>query len=289
MFGQSAINTLIAASAYILAGVSFYLTYSVARFYHFTQGAFFVLGAYASYSLSASVGLPIVAAILITIPLFGSLAVALDWLVYRRIRRGGSSTVIPLLASLGLYTAIQNIVSMTYGDSALTFPNSGNWSVFSVAGGRITLAQVAQMGLAVAVIPTSWLLMNRTLSGKKMRAVGRNRDLARALGLQVDKLIGLSFAAGYAMAALAGVAAAANVDLTPTMGMRPMMMGMVAMIIGATSFWGTIGGAVLLAVTQQIAIIWVPTQWQDTIAFAVLALVLIARPKGLFAATIESK
>jgi branched-subunit amino acid ABC-type transport system permease component len=280
MYSQTVINTIIAASSYTLVGISFYLTFSVARFYHFTHGAFFALGAYTTYVLASTVGLPLIASTVLTIAALSLMAAAMDRLLYRRIRKSGGGPFIPLLASLGLYTVIQNAISMFYGDSALILPGARDWSVFNVPGGRITVPQLAQLVLAVVAVVASWLFMKRTLSGRQMRAVGQDRDLSLALGLPVDRLISLSFAVGYGMAVMAGVVAAVNVDLMPTMGMRPMMMGMVAMIIGGISLWGTVCGAVLLAVAQHAGVIWLPTQWQDAIAFVFLIIILLARLIG---------
>ncbi len=276
MYVQTAINAVVSASSYVLVGISFYLTFSVARFYHFTHGAFFALGAYFTYSLATAAGLPLVVAAVVAMVAVGLAAAATDRLIYRRIRHSGGGPFIPLLASLGLYTVLQNVISLCYGDSALMLPGSREWGVLSVFEGRITVAQVVQLALAIAAVGSYWLLMKHTRSGRQMKAVGQDRNLSLALGIPVDRLITLSFCAGYAMAALAGVASAANVDLTPTMGMRPMMMGMVAMMIGGGSLWGTVGGAVLLAVAQHVGVIWLPTQWQETIAFTVLVAVLLA-------------
>ena len=145
----------------------------------------------------------------------------------------------------------------------------------------MTLPQVTQLILAMVAVVMSWLLLKRTRSGRQMRAIGQDRELSLALGIPVDRLISLSFAVGYGMAVMAGIVAAANVDLTPTMGMRPMMMGMVAMIIGGSSLYGTVGGAGLLAVAQHVGVIWLPTQWQDVIAFVLLLAVLLVRPAGI--------
>jgi branched-chain amino acid transport system permease protein len=135
--------------------------------------------------------------------------------------------------------------------------------------------------LATTAVAVSWLLTKRTLLGGRMRAVGQDPDLSLALGLPVDRVITFAFAVGYGMAAMAGVAAAANVDLTPTMGMQPMMMGMVAMIIGGNCLWGTVLGAFVLAVAQHVAVIWLPTRWQDSVAFVILFGFLLVKPQGL--------
>jgi branched-chain amino acid transport system permease protein len=278
LYGQITINALITASSYILAGISFYITYSVARFYHFTHGAFFALGAYFSYILVKSTGTPLIIAILIVTVTLGFTAMAMDWLIYRRIRHFDGGAFIPLLASLGIYTIIQNTISMSFGDSALTLPMVRYWGVLDVIGGRITVAQIIQLSFALLALFLSWLMMKRTLTGQKMRAVGQDRSLSLALGIPVDNIVSLSFGLGYSLAAISGAIAAANVDLTPTMGMRPMMMGMVAMIIGGNTLWGTVRGAILLALAQHVGVIWIPTQWQDVIAFMVLILVLLFRP-----------
>ena len=115
-----------------------------------------------------------------------------------------------------------------------------------------------------------------------MNAVGNEHDLSLALGLPVERIIGISFAVGYGVVAITGFVSASVVDLTPTMGMRPMMMGMVVMIVGGISLWGTLRGAFLLAIAQHFGTIWISTQWQDTVAFCLLIIVLRVRQMSLF-------
>lgn len=282
MYSQTTINAIISASSYVLVGVSFYITFSVARFYHFTQGAFFALGAYITYSLANKTGLPLIAAIAVTVSVLSLVAMMMDRLIYCHIRHFTGGHLVPLLASLGIYIVFQNVISMCYGDSALIFPGSQAWGVLNVPGGRITIAQIVQIVIAIASVAASWFIMKRTPSGQRMRAVGQDRDLSLALGIPVESVVSLSFGVGYGMAAIAGVVAAANVDLTPTMGMRPMMMGMVAMIIGGSSLWGTVVGAILIAVAQHVGVIWLPARWQDVIAFVILIIFLLGRPAGVF-------
>ena len=282
MYGQACINALVSASSYALTGVSFYLTFSIARFVHFTHGAFLALGAFITYVLMTEGEMSLIPASVTTLLLVALLSSMLDWGVFRPIRKSGSNPFIPLLASLGLYTLIQNTLSMLFGDSALAFPGSRDWDVYDVPGGRMTEAQVAQLAAAVVLPFTVWIMMERTPLGQRMRAVGQNIELSKVLGISTDSLVGISFAIGYALAGLTGILAACNVDLTPTMGMKPMMMGMVAMIIGGNTLWGTVCGAVLLGMGQHIGVIWLPTQWQDAIAFLVLIAFLVFRPRGFF-------
>jgi branched-subunit amino acid ABC-type transport system permease component len=115
MHGQTLINAAISASSYALAGISFYLTFSVARFFHFTHGAFIALGAYATYALMRGTGIPLLPAAIAAVFTTGLAAGAMDWALFCRLRRSGGGAFIPLLASLGCYTGrdLENAVTFS--------------------------------------------------------------------------------------------------------------------------------------------------------------------------------
>ena len=282
MHNQIVINTIIAASSYILVGISFYITFSVAKFFHFTYGAFFTLGAYITYSLVNITGIHFIVSTVLAIILLSLIAMCMDQFVFRMIRNSTEGGYILLLASLGLYLVIQNAISNIYGDSALLILDTNHKAIFNILGGRITLTQVLQIALAVTMLLVTWFLIRHTPLGRYMRAVGYDKNLSLSLGIPIEKYISLSFAIGYGIAAIAGVVAAMNVDITPTMGMRPMMMGMVVMIIGGNSILGIACCACLIAAAQHFGMIWLSTQWQDAIAFIILVVFLFFKPEGFF-------
>ena len=118
-------------------------------------------------------------------------------------------------------------------------------------------------------------------NGHGMRAVSNDVELAKISGIDSDRIILWSFILGSALAGVAGILVALDVDMTPTMGMNALMMGVVAMIIGGVgSILGVAFGAILLGLAQHLGVWKISSQWQDAIAFIILFLFLLIRPQG---------
>jgi len=113
-----------------------------------------------------------------------------------------------------------------------------------------------------------------------MEAVASDPDLARAVGIDIEGIYLWTIGLGSALAAIAGILTSYDVDMSPTMGMQPLMMGVVATIIGGNTLLGMAGGALLLGMTQHLNVIWLSSKWQDAIIFAILILFLLFRPQG---------
>jgi len=277
---QVAINALISGSAVVLAGVSFYIPYSIARFFHFTHGAAYTVAAYVAFLLAEKWGFGLWTAAGAAVLASCVLGFVLDRLLYRKMRRRGAGAFVMLLASLGSYVLAQNLLSLFFGDAAVSISATRQWGGYRLLDGRITKAQALQFAVALAILFVLWLTLKRTKTGLSMQAVGQDANLARCVGIPTDRIIALGFTIGYGLAGLAGVVMALNVDVVPTMGMRPMMLGMVAMIVGGNTLTGTVCGALLIGIASHLGVVWLPTQWQDAIAFVILILFLLIRPQG---------
>jgi branched-chain amino acid transport system permease protein len=117
--------------------------------------------------------------------------------------------------------------------------------------------------------------------GRNIRAVASNPELSNIFGINSDRVILWAFGIGSALAAVAGILVAFDTDMTPTMGFRLLLYGIVAMIIGGVgSTWGLLGGAFLLAAAQHLAAYYIGSQWMDAVAYVILILFLIWRPLG---------
>jgi branched-subunit amino acid ABC-type transport system permease component len=281
MIEQVAVNAAVSASAVVLAGISFYLPFSVARFFHFTHGAAYVLAAYTFFFLTTQVNAALGVALLLGVAAASLFGLALDWLIYRPMRRIHAGGFALLLASLGAYILVQNIVSMFFGDAAVSISAIRHWGVHGFALVRITHVQAVQVTVAALTLIVLWAALTRTATGLSMRAVGQDANLSRCVGIRAEGITSLAFGIGYGLAGLAGIIMALDVDAVPTMGMRPMMLGMVAMIIGGNTVVGVVCSAILLGVALHFGVLWLPTQWQDAIAFVILILFLLLRPGGV--------
>lgn len=283
MAPQIIFNGLIAASSIALIALSFAVIYRPTGFFHFAHGAIIACGAYAAYALHALAGVGLWHAVAGAIATSAMLGVGLEIGVYRPLRRRGATGLVLLLASLGLYVVLQNVISLVFGDDTKSLRSGKITEGVIVLGGYITWPQIGIFVASILCLLAMWTVLKFTRAGKSFRAVANDRELALVSGIDVDKTILTTFAVGSGLAGLAGVLLALDVDMSPTMGMNALMMGVVVVIVGGIeSIPGIALAAILLGMAQQFASWTIGSQWQETLAFLVLVCFLILRPQGFF-------
>jgi branched-chain amino acid transport system permease protein len=278
---QFIINGIAASSVYLLAGLSFQVIYSTSGFFHFAHGAVFAAGAYVLYSACTIAGWSAPLAIILVLVVCGCLGLLMEYIIFRHLRRLRASGLILLIASLGLYVVMQNILSILFGDEVRSIRTGIVKPGIKVLGGYLTEAQGLTVLTALAVSTSMVVFLLYSRIGLAMRATASDLDLSKIIGIDSSKISRLSFVLGSALGGLTGALVAMDVGLTPSMGMRLLMMGVVAMIIGGTrSIAGVILGAFLLGMSLHVAAKVISTQWQDAIAFILLLGFLLFRPEG---------
>lgn len=283
MSSQLIINAIISGSYYTLLAISFSMIYSTTKFFHFAHAAIFTSCPYIVFLLVKYFELPINTGIILAIITSTVLGILIEISIYRPLRKKGSSSLIFLLSSLGTYIVLQNIISMLFGDDTKTLRNGIITEGMEILGGRITLLQISIVVISASLLFFCWVLLKYTKMGTSMRAVAANPELAFVAGIDNDNIIFFAFAIGSALAGIAGILISFDTDMTPTMGMNALMMGVVAVIIGGVgSIPGAALGAFLLAFAQNFGVWKISSQWQDAIAFIVLLLFLLLRPQGFF-------
>ena len=281
MLPQLTANALIAAGAYCLVAVGFGLIFATTRFFHFAHGAVYAWGAYLAFLFVKVLGLPLPVGAALAVVLCAGLGAAFELVLYRPLRARGASPLVLLLASLGAYVVLQNLISLFFGDQTQTLRSGVVRVGLPILGARVTPIQLVIIGAAVLLTAAVWLLLKRTRLGLEMRAVANDPALALVSGVRSSRVILATFVLGSALAGLAGILVALDVDMTPTMGMNALMMGVVAVIVGGTgSVPGAALGALLLAFAQHFGVWHISSKWQDAIAFVVLLLFLLFRPEG---------
>ena len=276
-----AVLGLTVGSMYALLAVSFGLIFNVTHVFHLAHGATFTLGAYAVYWCSGVVGLPFVAAIACGLVVAAAFGVLVEMILYRPLRRADSPPMILFLASVGALIVVEGLVGLAFGTQSLTFKAL---PLEPVVLGSLTVPT------ANVAMPLSWLLivivvvyMLRSRSGKFLRAVGDSARVARALGIPLDAMFGLSFALGSALAVFSAVLYGWSQGLTPLMGLNAILIGSAAVIIGGRH--GVLPGAIValvLGTLQAVMVAFVPTGWQEGTTFALLLIALLIRPQGIF-------
>lgn len=281
---QVAANTFVSAAAYLLLGVSFLIPFRVAGFFHLSHGAVYTAGAYLALVLSVGLGLPLGIGVLGGVGLCAVLGFAIEVGVYRPLRRRSSrSPLILLLASLGMYIALQNAVSLVFGDEARMFPGNAVREGLELFGARVTGVQLMTLLVGVLTAGAAALFLRGASLGKAMRAVAVDPELAIASGIDAERVTLWAFVSGSALVGGAGIMASLDIGMTPTMGLSALLAAIVVVIIGGLrSVPGIAVGSLSLALAQQLGAWFFGSRWQDAIAFLVLIAFLLLRPYGVF-------
>ena len=280
---QILINILVTASHILLIATGFSMIFYTARFFHFAHGIIFTASAYLTFVFFTWLKIPLAVSIILGIVLCAVIGCLIEFSVYRPLRKKKSSELILLLASLGIYIILQNAISMVLGDSTKILRSSSISEGFAVWDARITFIQIVSIAASMVIICVLAIFLNQTKIGICIRAVANDSGLANISGISSKKVFMWVFGIGSALAGLAGILVAFDVDMTPTMGMNALMLGVVAVIIGGVnSIPGIILGSFLLATAQHMGAWYIGSQWQDAVAFIILILFLLLKPEGFF-------
>ena len=186
-----------------------------------------------------------------------------------------------IIASLGIYILIANVIALFYGnETKIVF--SGISESYSVAELVVTKIQIIQLIVAVITLLATWLFLRRQRYGQMIKALANNPLLVEVLGMDIRNIRRLIFALGSLLAGIAAILVASDVGIDPWVGMSMLLSGAVAMIIGGVDKWeGAILGGFLLGLVQAVAIWKFSARWQNTVTFIVLILFLLFRPQGI--------
>ena len=266
---------------YLLLSYSFFVLYSSTRCLYLSHAISIILGSYIAYFLSIQEGLSLWIALPIAIIVTILLMYVLNRFLYRQLQSLGVKNWQIMIASLGLYVVIQNIISIIWGNNILSFRT---WEVkqgHEFLGTYITDVQIITIVVCFVLLVLSWLFIEKTNIGKQIKVVSSNPELSGILGISKNKAITWSFALGSGLAACAGILIAADTDMTPTMGFNWLLYGVVAMIIGGMGKMRyLLLGALLLATAQHLSAYYLDSKWMNATAYIILIIFLYFKPYG---------
>lgn len=278
---QIIINILLSCSLFFLIAFSFSLCYFIVHFFHIPHAISLTFGAYITYFISIQQGLPLCGAVPIAIITGILLMLVVNQWIYKPLQKKKLKSWQMMIASLGLYVVLQNVISMIWGDSTLSFRT---WQVktgHEFLGAYITDVQIITIVVCFVLLVLTWLFLEKTNIGQQIKAVSSNPELSGILGISKNKAITWSFALGSGLAACAGILVAADTDMTPTMGFNWLLYGVVAMIIGGMGKMRyLLLGALLLATAQHLSAYYLDSKWMNATAYIILIIFLYFKPYG---------
>jgi branched-chain amino acid transport system permease protein/neutral amino acid transport system permease protein len=280
-FLQLTVYGLVLGSIISLGAIGLSLVYGILRFPHFAHGDLITLGAYLALVVVTLVNVPVLIALPLAVVGTAGAAVLIDQVLYRRLRK--VAPVILLIASVGMALILRSLIQLIWGPSnqvyepGIQFP----WRIMGVA---IQPDHLIIVGGAILLVVALHLFLQKTKTGKAMRAMSDNADLAQVTGIQVNNVIIWTWIIGGGLAAAAGVFLAMDTRLHPVMGWRLLLPVFAAAILGGIGRpYGAIAGGIVIGLAQEYSTVLINPSYKPAVAFAIMVLMLIVKPTGLFA------
>jgi neutral amino acid transport system permease protein len=279
---QASINGIVAGNYYALGAVGLTLIFGVLRLVNFAHGEFLTLGAYLML-LFASFDLPLLVAAALGVVATAVFSLALEVAVWRPVRRRGAGEMQLLLFALGLAFFMRNAIAFVATSEDRQTPADVTASV-SVGALRIGRTELVVTLLGIAVIVLVAIGLRSSSLGKQTRALADDIALAETTGINTDRIVLITWAVSGALAGLAGIvyalpAGAAN----PNIGFSLILSIFAAVVVGGIgNAYGALAGGLLIGLVQEWATLVIEPSMKVAVGFAMLILVLLVRPQGLF-------
>jgi branched-subunit amino acid ABC-type transport system permease component len=280
-YAQLLLNGIIAGSIYALFAVGLTMVYGVFRFINFAHGELIAWGAYlALFFTRPPFFLPIYLAALPALMITALIGLAQNRFVFEPLRHGNRITL--LIASIGLSYFLRNAIRLIWGSDLQTYglmPTRG----IEFAGLSITSAQITMMAAAVLFLGVLYIILTRTILGKSLRAVADNMALAQIMGISMKK-VGLTvWVLASFFSAVGGVLLAVDTNLEPMMGLTNLIKAFAAVLLGgAGNVWGALLGGLVIGIAENLSVAFISPGYKDFISFALIILMLLFRPRGIF-------
>jgi neutral amino acid transport system permease protein len=288
MFAQLFANGLVTGSVIAIAAVGVSIVYGILRLVNFAYGDFMAFGALAAYAFNGPLGLSLVVSTILAMGVTAVLSLVLDVALWQPLRRRRAGFMSLFLASIGLALVLRQALLLAYGPQPQQY-RVDPYKVHVLGSVRLSQAQFITVLTAGAIIVAVGLFLSRTTLGRTMRALADDRALAAIAGVDVGRVIALTWILSGALAAIAGVLAGlAQTTFDPNFGFQLLLPIFAAVVLGGIgSAYGALAGGLTLGLAMELST-WpsffggVDPVYKPVVAFVVLAAALMVRPQGLF-------
>ena len=289
---QHLANGISLGSLYALIAIGYTMVYGILRLINFAHGDIFMMAVYVGFFAMTTYALPWYAAFILTIVLTSLLGVTLEQLAYKPIREAPKITI--LISAIGASFLLENLAIVFFGGRPKTFPQVEFFTQMLTFGN----IKIQVLTFFIPVVTLIFLiallyLINKTKAGMAMRAVSKDQETARLMGVNVNRTISLTFAIGSALAAVGGIMWGLKFpSILPLMGIMPGLKCFIAAVIGGIgNIKGAVYGGFILGIGEILIVAALPnlTGYRDAFAFIMLILILLFKPTGLTGEKLSEK
>ncbi|WP_050526266.1 branched-chain amino acid ABC transporter permease [Pseudorhodobacter aquimaris] len=282
VFLQVVVNGLLLGGLFAITSVGLTLIFGIVKVVNFAHGEFLMIGMYATFLISTKLGLHPYAAVAAVVPLLFVLGMLTQKLLIEPLMSARNHDI-QIFATVGLSTALINLALLLFGADIATTPAYGLRTAIEIGPIRMLVGQIVMFGVATALVIGLHFFLQRTRSGRGIRAVAQNRAAAQLMGINVSRVYMITFGLGAACVGLAACLVAPLYPTSPGIGTYFVLTAFVVVVLGGLgSIGGAFLGAMIIGLIDSLSGFYIGSDMREVAVFGVFLLILILRPQGLF-------
>lgn len=292
IFMQHLANGISLGSLYALIAIGYTMVYGILKLINFAHGDIFMMAAYFAFFGVATFGLPWYFAFIIAIAMTGILGMTIEFAAYRPLRSAPKISI--LISAIGVSFLLENLAVVLFGGRPKAFPTPKIFAnVVNIGGVSIQNLSFIIPVVTIVLLFLLLYLVNKTNVGMAMRAVSKDVDTAKLMGINVNRIISFTFCIGSMLAAIGAVMWSLKYpQIVALMGMIPGLKCFIAAVIGGIGdIKGAVIGGFILGIGEIMLVAFLPglTGYRDAFAFVLLIVILIFKPTGIMGKNLTEK
>lgn len=292
LFIQSLINGLNQGAIYALIALGYTMVYGIIRMINFAHGDFIMVGAYTLFytiPLMISHGMPAWLAVIFAIIVCVIVGVAVEVIAYRPVRGAGSLSA--LITALAMSLFLENSAMVLFGPNPKSVAKIFDLGSVEFLGAKLQVKYLLTIGIGLLMMVALTLFVKKTKLGKAMRAVPQDKQAATLMGINVNKIITITFAIGSGLAAVAALMYCSTyprctIDMGSMMGIK----AFIAAVLGGIGIIpGAMLGGIIVGLVEIFVKVYVSASWYEAITYSLLIIVLLVKPSGILGKNVGEK
>ena len=283
MFLQQLVNGLTLGSTYSLIAIGFTLVLGLLQMLNIAHGDVFMFGAFLGLSF-ATLGVPLPLALVFAMLGAGLMAILIERVCFRPLRK--AHFLMPLLSTIAFGILLQNVATQIWGSEPSRYPQTTELAQYQIGPILVSSIDIIILAISLGLMVTIDLFVMKTSFGRAMRATSEKPQTASLQGVDTNRVIIFTFFSSGALAGVAGVLTAlVYSQITPFIGIRQGLIGMVAMVIGGVgNLRGAMIGGLLIGIIEIMNDAYFTASYRDIILFGLFFIFIVFKPEGLFGA-----
>lgn len=287
MFLSVLIGGLVLGCTYGILGLGYSLIYQASGYMNFTQPNLLMFGAFIGLTLFGSAGLPYVMALFLAMIVMAAFGIVMERGVIHVMIHKNSKNIYIVLATIALATIIENAAMLIWDTRQHVFPNVFHAGPLKIGSASVSYESLLAIALSVVAMLAVHFFLNRTKFGTGMRAAAQSKLAARAMGINVGLTVSVTYGIAAALACLGGILVAPALTVSMNLGSQLGTKGFAAAVVGGYGhIYGAIVGGILLGLLETFVAYYISSAFKDFIVYAVMMVMIVLKPTGLFNAKV---